>query len=71
MARWLDLYVMRSRATRLEDLLVMRAPERDFLLRGPPASLKNQLKKFAKRTEENRRFAERLARELGFTEFLH
>ena len=71
MARWLDLYVMLSRATRLEDLLVMRAPESDFLLRGPPASLKNQLKKFAKRTEENRRIAEALAEELGFTEFLH
>ena len=65
------MYVMLSRATRLEDLLVMRAPDCEFLLRGPPAGLKNQLKKFAKRTEDNRRVAETLARELGFTEFLH
>jgi hypothetical protein len=33
---WLDLYVMLSRATRLEDLLLMRAPPASFLLRGPP-----------------------------------
>ena len=68
---WLELYVMLSRATKLEDLLVMRAPECEFLLRGPPAGLKNQLKKFAKRTEENRRVAMRLAKELGLVEFLH
>ena len=62
---------MLSRATRLEDLLVMRSPEAEFLSRGPPASLKSQLKKFAKRTEEHRRIAEALAKDLGFTEFLH
>ena len=44
---WLDLYVMLSRATRLEDLLLMRAPPATFLLRGPPASLRLQLDKFA------------------------
>ena len=63
--------MMLSRATKLEDLLVMRVPEAEFLLRGPPASLKSQLKKFAKRTEENRRIAETVANDLGFTEFLH
>ena len=29
---WLDLYVMLSRATRLEDLLLVRPPPSDFLL---------------------------------------
>ena len=36
---WLDLYVMLSRATLLEDLLLMRAPSAAFLLRGPPATV--------------------------------
>ena len=30
---WFDLYVMLSHATRSEDLLLIRAPEADFLLR--------------------------------------
>ena len=49
---WLDLYVMLSRATRIEDLLLIRAPAAEFLLRGPPKGLKKQLLKFARRTEE-------------------
>ena len=65
------MHVMLSRATRLEDLLVMRAPGSEFLLRGPPADLSKQLKKFAKRTAENRLIAEQLAKDLGFDEFLH
>ena len=40
---WLDLYVLLSRATRSEDLLLTRAPPVDFLLRGPPAGLHKQL----------------------------
>ena len=68
---WLDLYVMLSRATRLEDLLLMRAPPSSFLLRGPPAMLKEQLLKFATRTEACRRRAAELAAELGLTEFFH
>ena len=50
---WLDLYVMLSRATRLEDLLLMRPPSASFLLRGPPASLRKQLVRFA-RTSNNK-----------------
>ena len=68
---WLDLYVMLSRATRLEDLLLMRAPPASFLLQGPPATLRDQLRKLAARTEACRRRAEELADELGFREFLH
>ena len=68
---WLDLYVMLSRATRIEDLLLMRPPPASFLLRGPPASLRTQLDKFASRTRDCRRKAEQLAVELGLGEFLH
>jgi hypothetical protein len=68
---WLELYVMLSRATRIDDLLLMRAPPASFLLRGPPKSLRKQLDKFAARTGECRRKAARLAVELGFEEFLH
>ncbi len=57
--------------SRLEDLLLMRAPGSDFLLRGPPQSLKDQLRKFARRTEANRRLAADIAKELGFREFFH
>jgi hypothetical protein len=62
---------MLSRATRLEDLLLMRAPPASFLLQGPPASLRQQLEKFAARTAKCRYGAAELARELGFEEFLH
>lgn len=68
---WLDLYVMLSRATRLEDLLLLRAPPVSFLLRGPPANIKKQLAKFAQRTEACRTRAAEIAAELGFTEFFH
>ena len=62
---WLDLYVMLSRATRLDDLLLVRAPDLQFFLKGPPKSLASQLQKFAKRTEKCRATAAELARELG------
>ena len=68
---WLDLYVMLSRATRLEDILLARAPPSSFLLQGPPKSLKQQLLTFAARTEACRQQALRLAAELGFDEFSH
>ena len=67
---WLDLYVMLSRATKLEDLLLLRAPDLDFFAKGPPKTLRKQLAKFAKRTESCRKEAEKIARELGFTALL-
>ena len=67
---WLDLYVMLSRATRLDDLLLLRAPGLDFFLKGPPKSLASQLQKLARRTEKCRATAEALAHELGLSEFL-
>jgi hypothetical protein len=67
---WLHMYVMLSRATRSEDLLLMRAPCPEFLLRGPPKDLKRALKLFNVRTEHCRTVAEELAAELGFSKFL-
>ena len=67
---WLDLYVMLSRATKLEDLLLLRAPELSFFAKGPPKTLQKQLAKFARRTEQCRPQAEQLATELGFAGFL-
>ena len=67
---WLDLYVLLSRATRSEDLLLTRAPPVDFLLRGPPAGLHKQLKKFLARAGACRKTARSLAAKLGFEEFL-
>ena len=61
---WLDLYVMLSRATRLDDVLSFRAPPRDFLLRGPPAGLKQQVERFSSRPK-----AAALAAELSFDTF--
>ena len=66
---WLDLYVMLSRATRLEDLLLLRAPDLDFFAKGPPKTLRKQMAKFARRTEACRMRAEEIARELGLAAF--
>ena len=68
---WVDLYVMLSRATRIQDLLLLRAPGSEFLLRGPPSGLQQQLRRFAARTQTCRIEAEALVHELGFEEFMH
>ena len=67
---WLDMYVMLSRATRLDDLLLLRAPELEFFAKGPPKTLRTQLAKFASRTEACRTESAKIARELGFAGFL-
>ena len=51
---WLELYALLSRATRHEDLLLMRAPRIEFFLAGPPAGLRKQLEQFAARTKRCR-----------------
>ena len=50
----LHLYVMLSRATRLEDLLLVRAPPVEFLKGEPPKGLARQLRVFAARTDRCR-----------------
>ena len=62
---WLN-YVMLSRATRMEDMLLIRPPPRDLLERGPPSSVRDQLKRFDRKIESTRIFAERLANDFGF-----
>ena len=67
---WLDLYVMLSRATRIQDLILLRAPSLDFFKKGPPQTLQKQLTKFLDRTRACRREAAQLAMELGLHRFL-
>ena len=68
---WLqDLYVMLSRATKLDDLLLLRAPEAEFLLHGPPKGLQKELQVFDKRVADCRKKAAERAKELGFDRFL-
>ena len=67
---WLDLYVMLSRATRLEDILLMRAPDLSFFAKGPPKTLRTQLANFASRTNACRKDALKISEELGFASFV-
>ena len=68
---WLHLYVMLSRATSSNNLLLIRAPGEEFLTRGPPPDLAARLRTFSARTQACRETAERLARGLGLAAFLH
>ena len=44
-AFWSAMYVLLSRATRMEDLRVLRCPPKSFFDCGPPAYLKEFLQK--------------------------
>jgi len=68
---WLDIYVMLSCATRLSDLLLIRAPPVSFLLQGPPKDVQQRLKDFSDRACDCRKQARKLAKKLGFDVFLH
>ena len=67
---WLHLYVMLSRATSLEDLLLLRAPSVDFLLRDPPADLRARLEIFQRHADATRTRAGRLVQTLDSSAFL-
>ena len=41
---WSALYVLLSRATRMEDTLLLRCPPKSFFDEGPPAHLKEFLR---------------------------
>ena len=43
---WLNLYVMLSRVTRMEDMLLLKPPPRTLVERGPPASVRRALQRF-------------------------
>ena len=66
-ARWLHLYVMCSRATRMADMLLLRPPPRRLLERGPPPNVRKALVVFERKIGDSVAAAEALAAELGFS----
>ena len=62
---WLHLYVMLSRATCLEDMLLLRPPPRELLERGPPATVKAALQQFEEKIAVSERAALELAASIG------
>ena len=68
---WLHLYVMLSRATTVDNQLIIRDPCLEFLSRGPPADLAARRRTFSARADMRREEAEKLAGELGLARFLH
>ena len=64
-AWWLNLYVMFSRVTRMEDMLLVRPPPRELLERGPPASVRAALQRFERVERDTVAGAISLAERLG------
>ena len=64
---WLNLYVMFSRVTRMDDMLLLRPPRRELLERGPPVSVREALRRFERAEAETVADALRKAQELGIT----
>ena len=62
---WFHLYVMFSRATRMQDMLLLRPPPKEFLDRGPPARIVEALAKFEAKRLRSEREALKLAADLG------
>ena len=65
------MYVMMSRATRLDDLLLLRAPNVEFLKHGPPKVFRDRLAQFDRRARSCNTKAEQLVKELKLDRFLH
>ena len=66
-AWWLNLYVMFSRVTRMDDMLLIRPPPRELLERGPPVSVRDALKRFESTELDTVADAVLLARRFGIT----
>ena len=64
---WLNLYVMFSRVTKMEDMLLLRPPPRELLERGPPVSVREALRRFERADAETVADALHAAQELGIT----
>jgi len=62
---WLHLYVMFSRATCMEDMLLLRPPPRELLEGGPPAQVKAALQKFEAKITATIDAAACLAKRMG------
>ena len=56
---------MFSRATCMEDMLLLRPPPRELLESGPPVSVKKALERFEAKITESVEAAAALAEELG------
>eukprot|EP00438_Fugacium_kawagutii_P008508 Skav231130 [mRNA] locus=scaffold992:20033:20710:+ [translate_table: standard] len=52
---WLHLYVMFSRVTSLDDMLLIRPPPREILDLGPPRAIREKVLQFQRRVEVCRR----------------
>ncbi len=61
----LHLYVMFSRAARMEDMLLLRPPPRDLLEGGPPPSVQKALARFEEKIAESTKTAAALAASMG------
>ena len=59
---WFHLYVLFSRATRMDDLLLLRPPPRELLEKGPPQSMVTALQQFEAKRLASEAEAEYLAR---------
>ena len=66
-AWWLNLYVMFSRVTRMDDMLLIRPPPRRLLERGPPASVRDALRRFESTERDTVADAVLLAQRFGIT----
>ena len=67
-ADWrLHLYVMFSRATCMEYMLLLRPPPREILEAGPPASVREALQRFEQQIAQSKEDALALAGMLGMS----
>ena len=62
---WFHLYVMLSRATRMQDLLLLRPPPKDLLERGPPGAILRALQRFVHLERDSVVEAAQLCEDLG------
>jgi hypothetical protein len=58
---WLHLYVLFSRCTCMDNMLLLRPPPRDLLERGPPPHVQEALHRFSVKIHASRKAAEELA----------
>ena len=63
---WLHLYVLLSRATCMEDMLLLRPPPRELLERGPPKAVRAALEHFDEVKRDSVSAAEALVVSMGF-----
>ena len=62
---WLHLYVMFSRVTCMEDMLLLRPPPREVLEAGPPAEVRAALAQFEEKIRVSTKATEALAEHMG------